>query len=190
MRIFTQLSCLLIVIVAMIACRQQMADQPRYDPLEASTFWSDGQSARPVVAGTVARGELRDDEQFYNGGSGTAVATEFPLPITLEVLRRGQERYNIYCTPCHDRTGSGNGMIVQRGFSRPPSYHTEILRKQPVGHLFRVVTQGFGAMPSYAAQISPADRWAIIAYIRALQLSQNARVADVPAQERSRLGTR
>jgi mono/diheme cytochrome c family protein len=169
------------------ACRQQMADQPRYDPLESSSFFADGQSARTPVEGTVARGQLREDEQLYNGGTDTALATEFPFPVTIEVLHRGQERYDIYCTPCHDRTGTGNGMIVRRGYSRPPSYHTDILRRQPVGHLFRVVSRGFGAMPSYSAQISAADRWAIIAYIRALQLSQNAAIADVPAEQRGQI---
>ena len=173
--------------VGAAACRQQMADQPRYDPLEASNFFADGQSARTPVEGTIARGQLRENEQLYNGGTDTALASEFPMPVTLELLRRGQERYNIYCTPCHDRTGSGNGMIVRRGYARPPSYHTDILRRQPVGHLFRVISRGFGAMPSYSAQISAADRWAIIAYIRALQFSQNAGIEAVPAEQRRQL---
>ena len=175
---------LLAVVVMIAACGQQMADQPRYDPLEASSFFADGQSARTPVEGTVARGQLQEDAQLFNGGTDTVLATEFPIPVTIEVLRRGQERYNIYCTPCHDRTGSGNGMIVRRGYARPPSYHTEILRRQPVGHLFRVISRGLGAMPSYSAQISAADRWAIIAYIRSLQLSQNAALDDVPAEQR------
>ena len=170
-----------------IGCRQQMADQPRYDPLEASSFFADGQSARPPVEGTVARGELREDEVFYTGGAGTSLATAFPMPVTIGVLRRGQERFNIYCTPCHDHTGSGNGMIVQRGYSRPQSYHTDIVRKQPPGYFVRVMTQGFGAMPSYAAQIPAADRWAIAAYIRTLQLSQNAVIDDVPEDQRGGL---
>jgi mono/diheme cytochrome c family protein len=169
------------------ACRQEMADQPRYDPLEASKFFPDGQSARPLVEGTVARGQLRDDEQFFNGGTDTTVATEFPWPVTIEVLHRGQERYNIYCTPCHDQLGSGNGMIVRRGYSRPPSLHSELLNKQPVGHLFRVITKGVGAMPSYGVQITAQDRWAIIAYIKALQLSQNAKLDDVPEPKRDQL---
>lgn len=178
---------LFLLLAALLSCRQRMAEQPRYDPLESSTLWADGQSARPLVEGTVARGELRDDEQLYYGGSGTNLAAQFPFPITIETLRRGQERYNIFCSPCHDRVGNGNGMIVQRGFARPQSYHSDILRKQPVGHFFRVISQGFGAMPSYAAQISAADRWAIIAYIRALQLSQNAGLADVPDEQREQL---
>ena len=140
-----------------------------------------------AIEGTVARGQLREDEQLFNGGTDTALATEFPFPVTIEILRRGQERYNIYCTPCHDRTGSGNGMIVRRGYARPPSYHTDILRRQPVGHLFRVISRGLGAMPSYSAQVSAADRWAIIAYIRSLQLSQNAAIADVPAEQREQI---
>ena len=164
-----------------------MADQPRYDPLEASNFFADGQSARPPVEGTVARGELREDEVFYTGGTGTSLATAFPMAVTIDVLRRGQERFNIYCTPCHDHTGSGNGMIVQRGYSRPQSYHTDIVRKQPPGYFVRVMTQGFGAMPSYAAQIPAADRWAIAAYIRTLQLSQNAVIDDVPEDQRGGL---
>jgi mono/diheme cytochrome c family protein len=187
------LSSILVFVLALsalTACRQQMAEQPRYDPLEPSTFWADGQSARPLVEGTVARGELRDNEQFYAGGSANAIAIDVPIPITMETLRRGQERYNIYCAPCHDRVGTGNGMIVQRGFPRAASYHTEILRKQPVGHFFRVMTQGFGAMPSYAAQVPVADRWAIIAYIRALQLSQNASVDDVAPEFRAKMQER
>jgi len=171
----------------MTACRQEMADQPRYDPLEASKFFPDGQSARPLVEGTVARGQLKDDEHFFNGGTDTTVAAELPWPVTIEVLQRGQERYNIYCTPCHDQLGSGNGMIVRRGYSRPPSFHNEISKKQPVGHLFRVITQGVGAMPSYGVQITAQDRWAITAYIKALQLSQNAKLDDVPANQRDQL---
>ena len=178
---------LLVLLCLIAACRQEMADQPRYDPLEASKFFPDGQSARPLVEGTVARGQLRDDEQLFNGGTDTAIATEFPSPVTIEVLHRGRERYEIYCTPCHDRTGSGNGMIVRRGYSRPPSLHSEILNKQPVGHLFRVISLGIGAMPGYGVQITAQDRWAIIAYIKALQLSQNAKLDDVPATQRDQL---
>jgi mono/diheme cytochrome c family protein len=168
-------------------CRQQMAEQPRYDPLEASAFFPDGQSARPLVEGTVARGTLCDDEHLYTGISGGAPAAAFPFPITLEVLQRGRERYDIYCSPCHSRTGHGDGMIARRGFGPPASLHTDVLRKQPPGHFFRVITQGFGAMPPYSQQIAPADRWAIIAYLRALQLSQNASVNDVPSQSRDKL---
>jgi mono/diheme cytochrome c family protein len=169
------------------ACRQKMADQPRYDPLEPSTFFADGQSARPLVDNTVARGELRDDEHLYAGRSGNAPAATFPFPVTLETLQRGRERYDIYCSPCHSRTGYGDGMIARRGFGPPASLHTDLLRKQPPGHFFRVITQGFGAMPSYRQQIRAEDRWAIIAYIRALQLSQNATVNELPPEAREKL---
>jgi hypothetical protein len=171
----------------LLACRQQMADQPRYDPLEASDFFADGSAARPLVEGTVPRGHLRDDAHLYRGESGGKPAETFPFPVTIEVLDRGEERYNVFCSPCHDRLGTGEGMIVRRGFTRPPSLHSQHLRDAPVGHLFRVITSGIGAMPDYAAQVPPRDRWAIIAYIRALQLSQNARLDDVPAAERAKL---
>jgi hypothetical protein len=169
------------------ACRQKMAEQPRYDPLEPSSFFADGQSARLLVPGTVARGDLREDAHFYEGTSGGAPAKIFPFPITLEVLQRGRERYDIYCSPCHDRTGKGEGMIVRRGFTRAPSFHIQRLRDVPPGHVFHVITRGLGAMPDYRHQIPPRDRWAIIAYIRGLQLSHNATVNDVPPQERDQL---
>jgi hypothetical protein len=170
-----------------VACRQQMADQPRYDPLESSAFFADGQSARPLVPGTVARGELRDDDHFFMGLEGNAPAKIFPFPVTREVLERGQERYDIYCSPCHARTGTGEGMIVQRGFTRPPSLHIERLRDVPPGHFFIVISRGLGAMPSYEKQISAHDRWAITGYMRALQLSRNAALADVPPDLRKQL---
>jgi mono/diheme cytochrome c family protein len=168
-------------------CQQKMADQPRYDPLEPSAFFNDGQSARIPVAGTVARGQLRQDPHFYAGVAGGVPALTFPYRIDNKVLERGRERYDIFCSPCHDRTGSGNGMVVQRGFTRPPSFHTDILRKRPPGHFYQVMTKGFGAMPDYSSQISPADRWAIAAYIRALQLSQHARLEQVPPELRREL---
>jgi hypothetical protein len=168
-------------------CRQQMAEQPRYDPLEASQFFADGQSARPLVENTVARGELRDDEHFYAGASGGKPAATFPFPITLEILQRGRERYDIYCSPCHSLTGDGDGMIPRRGFTRAASFHIQRLQEAPPGYIFHVMTQGLGAMPNYRNQITPRDRWAITAYIRALQLSQNATVSDVPPQERGKL---
>ncbi len=170
-----------------VGCRQDMAEQPRYDPLEASTFFADGQSARPLPPGTVARGYLREDTELYTGKSGKDFTNTFPFPVTRTVLERGQERYNIFCSPCHDRTGSGNGMIVRRGYTPPPSFHQDRLREAPVGYFFDVITNGFGAMPDYAAQIPPRDRWAIVAYIRALQLSQHATLEDVPAEERAKL---
>lgn len=168
-------------------CQQQMANQPRYDPLEASDFFKDGRSARPLLPDTVARGELQLDEHFYTGKIKGQLATTFPFPVTADVLNRGQERFNIYCTPCHDQLGTGLGMVVRRGYRQPPSFHIERLQKAPVGHFFDVMTNGFGAMPDYAAQISPRDRWAIVAYIRALQLSQDATLADVPPADRDRL---
>lgn len=179
--------CLLLLAVAMSACQQKMAEQPRYDPFEPSEFFADGQSARPLSDRTVARGELKDDEHLYAGRSGNTPAAIFPFPITSEVLQRGRERYDIYCSPCHSRTGYGDGMVARRGFGPPASLHTDVLRKQPAGHFFRVITQGFGAMPSYSQQIKAEDRWAIIAYIRALQLSQNASLEDVPPEARETL---
>jgi mono/diheme cytochrome c family protein len=168
-------------------CQQQMADQPRYKPLARSTFFGDERSARPLVPGTVARGHLNADEAFFTGKSGGKLVDTLPFPISPEVLARGQERFDIFCAPCHGRTGNGDGMVVRRGFRPPPSYHTDRLRQAPVGHFFDVMTKGFGAMPDYVAQVPPRDRWAIVAYIRALQLSQNATLADVPPAERKRL---
>jgi mono/diheme cytochrome c family protein len=173
--------------LATTACRQDMHDAPRYEALEQSTFFTDGRSSRMPVANTVARGQLREDEHLYTGKVGGQPATEFPMPVTAAVMARGQERFNVFCSPCHDRTGSGNGMIVQRGFRRPPSYHEERLRNAPVGYFFDVMTNGFGAMQDYAAQVPVADRWAITAYIRALQLSHAATIDDVPADRRGEL---
>jgi hypothetical protein len=166
---------------------QKMGTQPRYDPLAPSDF-PDGQSARPLVPDTVARGHMQDDLLLFTGKVGNQDATVFPFPITRDVLARGQGRFNIYCAPCHGQTGGGNGMIVQRGFTAPPTFHQDRLRTAPVGHYFDVMTNGFGAMPSYAAQIPVRDRWAIIAYIRALQLSQHATIDDVPPDQRNDLG--
>jgi len=178
------ISLLLLGLLLMSACRQDMQDQPRFKPLAMSDFYSDLRSARPPVEGTVARGQLHEDTYFYTGKVGTNPGDYMPFAVTEEVLDRGRERFNIYCTPCHSRLGDGNGMIVQRGFRHPPSYHTERLRKAPLGYFFDVMTNGFGAMPEYASQIPPRDRWCIVAYIRALQLSQNAAVADLPAGQK------
>ncbi len=169
------------------ACRQDMADQPRYRPLAASSFFADGRSARPLVPGTVARGHLRTDEHLYTGKVKGVEVDTFPFPITRQVLARGRERFNIYCSPCHDRLGTGEGIVVERGFRHPPSYHSDKLRAAPVGHFFDVITNGFGAMTDYGDRISPRDRWAIAAYIRALQLSQRATLSDVAPEERARL---
>ena len=173
--------------IVMTGCRLDMHIQPKYKGLEPSSFFNNGRSERPPVPGTVARGELRTDELLYTGKINGQIANVFPFPITQEDLERGQQRFDIYCAPCHDYTGSGNGMIVQRGFPPPPSYHIDRLMKAPVGHFFDVMTNGYGTMYSYAARVSPRDRWCIAAYIRALQLSQNAPVSDVPAKELSKL---
>jgi Cytochrome C oxidase, cbb3-type, subunit III len=170
----------LMLLFMLAGCRSDMQDQPRFIPLRKSDFYTDQRSARPVIAGTVARGQLRDDTYFYTGMMGREVGNVMPFPVTREVLARGQERFNIYCSPCHSELGDGNGMIVQRGYRRPPSYHIDRLRQAPLGHFFDVITNGFGAMPDYASQIQPRDRWAIIAYIRALQYSQNAPANVVP----------
>lgn len=168
-------------------CRLDMHIDPRYDPLSPSTIFPDGRSERPRVPGTVARGQLRTDELLYTGRINGQPANVFPFPITKADLDRGQQRYDIYCTPCHDFTGSGEGMIVRRGFPAPPSYHTAKLMNAPVGHFFDVMTNGYGTMFSYADRVSVKDRWRIAAYIRALQLSQDATVNDVPASERLKL---
>jgi hypothetical protein len=172
---------------ALAGCTQQMAEQPRCGPLEASTFFADERCARQPVEGTVARGYLHLDEHLYAGKVNDRPADTLPFPVTRQLLERGQERFNIYCTPCHDHLGSGQGMIVRRGFSPPPSLHIERLRLAPVGHFFDVISNGYGAMPNYGKQVSPHDRWAIVAYIRALQLSQHATLAEVPDGSRQQL---
>jgi mono/diheme cytochrome c family protein len=172
------------VLLTLVGCRQDMHDQPRFKPLAMSDFYSDLRSARPPVEGTVARGQLHEDTYFYTGKIGNNPGDYMPFPVSDDVLARGRERFNIYCAPCHSRLGDGNGVIVQRGFRPPPSYHTERLRKAPLGYFFDVMTNGFGAMPDYASQITQRDRWSIVAYIRALQLSQNATAADLPAGQK------
>ena len=178
---------LLAGLVLTSGCRQDMHDQPRYEPLEASAFFADGRSARSPIPGTVARGQLRADTHLYTGKISGELAATMPFPVTHDLLQRGQERYNIYCSPCHDRVGTGQGMIVRRGFQRPPSFHTPRLREAPIGHYVDVISQGFGAMMGYAAQVKPHDRWAIAAYIRSLQLSQHAALTDVPTTTRPHL---
>ena len=173
--------------LSLAGCRQDMHDQPRYKPLSESTFFSDHRSARPMVEGTVARGHLRIDEARYEGKIDGEDVDQFPIPIAKADIERGQTRFNIYCTPCHGRLGDGNGMIVSRGFRQPPSYYSERLINAPVGHYFDVITNGFGAMPSYASRVEPDDRWRIVAYIRALQLSESAGVNDVPSEQRQNL---
>jgi mono/diheme cytochrome c family protein len=171
-----------------VGCRQDMHDQPKYKPLAPSAFFPDGQSARPLVADTVARGHLDEDLEFYSGKTaGGKPLDVFPMPVTTDVLQRGRERFNIYCSPCHDRTGNGRGMVVRRGFKPPPTLHAERLVNSPPGHFFDVMTNGFGAMPDYRSPVAPADRWAIVAYIRALQRSQQATLADATPEEAAKL---
>ena len=179
--------CIGTIAVLLSGCRLDMHLQPKYLPYAKTDFFPDGRSERQPVPGTVARGQLRVDELFYTGRENGVVVDKFPFTITRADLERGRERYNVYCTPCHDYAGGGRGMIVQRGFPQPPSYHIQRLRDAPVGHFYEVITNGFGAMYSYAARIEPADRWRIAAYIRVLQLSQNAKIDDVPESERQNL---
>jgi len=179
--------CIGALAMLLSGCRLDMHLQPKYLPYAKTDFFPDGRSERQPVPGTVARGQLRVDELFYTGRENGVVVDKFPFTITRTDLERGRERYNVYCTPCHDYAGGGRGMIVQRGFPQPPSYHIQRLRDAPVGHFYEVITNGFGAMYSYAARIEPADRWRIAAYIRVLQLSQNAKIDDVPESERQNL---
>lgn len=164
-----------------------MHDQPKVKPLRASAFFADGRASRPLPEGTVARGQLDDDGPFFTGKANGAYVRTSPVALTRPLLERGRERYDIYCSPCHDRVGNGGGMIVQRGFRRPPSLHEERLRQAALGYFFEIIGNGFRVMPSYAQQVPVADRWAIATYVRALQLSQTATLADVPAAERARL---
>ncbi len=175
----------LLLIAGLVAgCRQEMYDQPRLNTMEESDLFADGGASRSFPAHTVARGQLNEDEAYYTGKVGTNLIDVFPVPVTRDMLARGQERFEIYCAVCHGRTGVGDGMIVQRGFPAPPSYHIDRLRETPVGHLFDVMTRGYGVMYSQASRVPVPDRWAIAAYIRALQLSRNATLADVPPTER------
>lgn len=169
------------------ACRQDMHDQPRYKAFGQSAFFADGRNVRPQVAGTVARGRLMEDDHFWRGKVDGKPAETFPMPVTAEILARGKERYTIYCQPCHSPVGDGNGMIVQRGMKRPPSYHIERLQKAPPGYFFDVMTNGFGVMYDYSDRIRPEDRWAIAAYIRVLQQSQSTSVSELTADERAKL---
>lgn len=168
-------------------CRQDMQDQPKYVPLRPTDFFDDHRSARPLLENTVARGHLKEDTELYTGMQGDKPVERFPFPITRDVIERGHQRYDIYCAPCHDRLGNGDGMIVRRGYRRPPSYHIDRLRQVPDGYIYDVITNGFGAMPDYSAQIPVKDRWAIVSYVRALQLSRQGTVNDVPADKRGEL---
>jgi mono/diheme cytochrome c family protein len=172
---------------AVTGCRQDMHDQPKYRPLRGSELFADKRSARPLVEGTVARGTLREDAAFFTGKTADGFVTEIPVEVTAELLARGQSEYQVFCAPCHGRTGRGDGMVVQRGFKKPSSYHVDRLRQMPIGYFYDVITIGFGAMSDYSAQVPPGDRWAIAAYVRTLQLSQYAPASDVPADKRAEL---
>jgi mono/diheme cytochrome c family protein len=183
-------ACLLpLASLVLVGCaRLDMQDQPKYKPQRPSDFFADGRSGRPEVDGTVARGQMHEDTAFYEGkdARGEDVAA-FPVPVDKAFIERGQGRYDIYCAPCHGRIGNGLGMIVRRGFKQPPSYHIERLRTAPVGHFYEVITNGYGAMLNYASQVQPRDRWAIIAYIRALQFSQSVTAGELSAEMRAKL---
>jgi len=178
---------LCLLLVSGCELRQAMYDQQKFEPLEASSFYADGLSSRLPVTGTVARGQLRIDRHLFAGKVDGQPATALPVPLTRELLERGRERYDIFCSPCHDRAGQGNGMIVQRGFKRPPSLHNPRLREAPVGYFYDVITNGFGAMYSYASRIPVEDRWAVSAYVRALQVSQNVGLDQLPEEDQRRL---
>jgi hypothetical protein len=167
--------------IVLAGCRLDMHTQPKYKPYAPTDFFDDGRSERPPVPGTIARGHLRADDLLYTGKENGVLANRFPFPITMADLERGRERYNIYCTPCHDYTGSGHGMIVQRGMPVPPSFHIDRLRQESAGHFFDIMTNGLGNMYSYAARVEPEDRWRIVAYIRALQLSRQGTAQEMPA---------
>lgn len=184
-----RLASLTITVMTVSACRRDMQDQPKYLPLQASAFFVDGRASRPVPPNTIARGHLNDNDAFHTGADNGTFLNTIPLPITKPLLERGQQRYNIYCSPCHGELGDGNGMVARRGFKIPANFHNDRLRQAPPGYLFQVISNGYGAMPDYADQIPHVeDRWAIVAYIRALQLSRNATAADVPQGEKSKLG--
>jgi mono/diheme cytochrome c family protein len=176
-----------LMVLCVAGCHRDMRDQPRYEAQEESAFFANGQSDRPLIAGTVARGQLDADDEVHTGKVDGRFSKQIPIPVDRALLERGHERFNIYCAPCHDRTGKGDGIIVQRGFRLPPTFHQDRLRQAPDGHYFDVMTNGFGVMPRYAVQLTPQDRWAIVAYIRALQLSRNSPLKEVPAEIREQL---
>lgn len=186
MRTWRTSLCVIAVALACAACRQDMHDQPRYKAQGFSDFFDDHRAARPAVEGTVARGRLFEDELLNTGKLNGALSDVFPFEVTRSVLERGRERYGIFCTPCHDSTGDGDGMVVQRGLKRPPSFHIPRLREAQPGYFFDVITHGFGAMFDYSDRIRAEDRWAIVAWVRVLQRAQNATIADVPESERAR----
>jgi hypothetical protein len=176
-----------LTVMGLIGCRQDMQDQPKYKDLRGSAFFDDMRSARPVVEDTVARGSLRGGERFATGKDNGQLVAALPVPLTRDLLARGRDRYEIFCTPCHGMTGNGLGIVVQRGFRQPNSFHIDRLREAPIGYFYDVMTKGFGSMMDTSAQIPPLDRWAIAAYIRTLQLSQRTTIADVPMADRGAL---
>jgi mono/diheme cytochrome c family protein len=183
-------ACTLTLVLASLtltACRRDMQDQPKYKPFHESQFFADHRSERPRIEGTVARGHLHLDPARYTGKVNNEDVDYIPIPITRADVARGQERFNIYCSPCHSRIGDGMGLVVLRGFRQPPSYFSEKLINQPLGHYFDVMTNGFGSMPSYDGRVAPDDRWRIIAYIKALQLSMSGTIADVPPDQQTYL---
>jgi len=180
-------ACCLAAGLLAAGCRQDMHDQPKIKPYAKSDFFTDRRSARPPVDGTIARGQLRQDVVLYTGRAAGKPVEAFPFPVSAEVMARGRERFDIFCSPCHGRTGAGDGMIVRRGYRKPPTFHQDRLRQAAPGYTYDVITNGFGAMPDYRSQIPEPDRWAIVAYVRALQLSQHATIEDVPPSERPKL---
>ncbi len=175
------LACLSTTALLAAGCRQDMHNQPKFYPQRGSSFYADGRSARPQVENTVARNQLHENTYFYTGVVDGKEADGMPVPVTPELLERGQEKYNVFCTPCHSRVGNGAGMIVQRGYRPAGNFHTDRLRNAPLGHLYSVIANGYGAMPEYGTQLAAEDRWAIVAYVRALQLSQDAKASDIPS---------
>jgi len=184
------LGCAGMILLSAVGCRNEMYDQPRYEIYEASEFFENGSSARPLVPGVVPRPQRGEDLRpaYTTGMVGGLLVDEFPIKVDRELIVRGQDRYRIYCTPCHGELGDGKGMVVQRGFNPPPSYHSEVVRSKPVGHYFDVITRGFGTMYSYAARLPVHDRWAVVAYIRALQLSQHVPADQLTSAEKQELG--
>jgi mono/diheme cytochrome c family protein len=185
-RILTPLAAIAIFLSG-VGCRQDMHDQPRYKPLARNDFFADGRSARPRILGTVARGHLKTGSPLETGKENGVFIATIPMAVDADLLARGRTHFETFCTPCHGRTGRGDGMIVQRGFKKPSSYHIDRLREAPSGYLFDVITNGFGAMSDYSAQITPEERWAIVAYVRALQLSQAATVDELPEDVKAKL---
>ena len=172
----------LVIGLSFTSCRKGMVVQQHLKPLAEERFFENHSGSRIPPEQTVARGQLRADEQYFTGRIGEQLALTIPMPVTPALLARGRERFDIYCSVCHGRTAEGNGMIAQRGFPNPPSFHDPRLRKAPIGYFFYVMTNGYGVMFSYASRVPPEDRWAIAAYIRALQLSQNAGPSDLDSE--------